>query len=297
MTNLWCHPGLLSSSRRRGSIHFAFALFLAFFFVACGDDGSDFATKPSGESSSIKSSSSVNSSGSEDKGNRCDIETDKNCMKDRRDGQTYRTVTIGDQVWMAENLNYAYIDIPYSYSNRLGRVIYSDSTSWCYDNIPANCAEYGRLYTWAAAMDSVGVWSTNGKDCGLGTICSPTIPVRGICPEGWHLPSNEEWETLFTAVGGMSVAGTKLKSMSGWSKSGNGTDEFGFKALPAGFRYDDKELLTERAWSCTYGALQSTKVLRRMRENLCPEFPGPMLTIMHIEMTKEKRTPRSPSVA
>lgn len=246
----------LLSSCRRTALKSFIAFSLALVFAACGDDGSDFATKPSGESSSIKSSSSVNSSGSEDKGNRCDIETDKNCMKDRRDGQTYRTVTIGDQVWMAENLNYAYIDIPYSYSNRLGRVIYSDSTSWCYDNIPANCAEYGRLYTWAAAMDSVGVWSTNGKDCGLGTICSPTIPVRGICPEGWHLPSNEEWETLFTAVGGMSVAGTKLKSMSGWSKSGNGTDEFGFKALPAGFRYDDKELFDGKGvelhlWSST----------------------------------------------
>ena len=232
MTNLWCHPGLLSSSRRRGSIHFAFALFLAFFFVACSDDDSDFATKASGDSSSsVKSSSSAKSSGSEDKKNQCNVETDKNCIKDDRDGQTYRIVKIGDQVWMAENLNYAYTDVPYDFGfNR------SDSTSWCYDNAAKNCSDYGRLYTWAAAMDSVGTWSSSGKGCGYGSTCSPTDPVRGICPEGWHLPSKAEWETLAAAVGGISTACTKLKSTSGWYESGNGTDEFGFTAIPAGSR-------------------------------------------------------------
>ena len=151
-------------------------------------------------------------------------------MTDSRDGQTYKTVTIGTQTWMAQNLNYAYTDVPYKRGDYT-----SDSTSWCYNNDANNCSKYGRLYTWAAAMDSVGTWSTSGKGCGFGTTCSPTYPVRGVCPEGWHLPTEEEFETLFTAVGGQSTAGKVLKSTSGWN-SGNGSDVFAFSALPAGLR-------------------------------------------------------------
>ena len=160
-------------------------------------------------------------------------------MTDERDGQTYKTVKIGTQTWMAENLNYAYTGVPYKYTY-IDSSYTSDSTSWCYDNVPANCTKYGRLYTWAAAMDSVGTWSTNGKGCGYGKRCTPTYPVRGICPEGWHLPDTTEWHTLFTAVGGKSTAGKMLKSTSGWNDSkgedGNGTDAYAFSALPAGYR-------------------------------------------------------------
>ena len=150
---------------------------------------------------------------------------------DERDGQAYKIVKIGDQWWMAENLNYAYTGVPYDYSGNT-----SDSTSWCYGNDPANCTKYGRLYTWAAAMDSVGTWSTNGKGCGDGKTCSPTYPVRGICLTGWHLPSQAEWNTLFQVVGGSSTAGKALNSQSGWYSNGKGTDPFGFSALPAGGR-------------------------------------------------------------
>ena len=180
-------------------------------------------------------------------------------LTDSRDGQTYRTVKICGQVWMAENLNYAYTGVPYRfYEEYFDETYTSDSTSWCYDNDPANCAKYGRLYTWAAAMDSVGTWSTNGKGCGYyGKICSPTYPVRGVCPKGWHLPSYDEWEALFTAVGGSSTAGTKLKFVTGWSDSGNGTDTFGFSALPAGLRYRigdyDYEGDYANFWSSTEG--------------------------------------------
>ena len=156
-----------------------------------------------------------------------------NTLTDLRDGKTYKTVTIGRQIWMAENLNYAYTDVFYKRDNYT-----SDSTSWCYDNDPANCAKYGRLYTWAAAMDSLGKWSKNGKKCGYIASCSPTYPVRGICPKGWHLPSKQEFGTLITAVGDSSTNGTVLKSTDGWSNHGNGTDAFGFSALPAGARSD-----------------------------------------------------------
>ena len=119
-------------------------------------------------------------------------------LTDLRDGQTYKTVTIGDQTWMADNLNY------------------ETENSYCYDDDPSNCSKYGRLYTWAAA--------------------------KTVCPSGWHLPSTTEFKTLFTAVGGKSTASTALKSSSGWNEyegeSGNGTDAFGFSALPAGNRHN-----------------------------------------------------------
>jgi uncharacterized protein (TIGR02145 family) len=142
-------------------------------------------------------------------------------ITDSRDGQSYKTVTIGTQTWMAQNLNY------------------ETANSYCFSDTPSNCTEYGRLYTWAAAMDSAGTWSSNGKGCGYGKTCSPTYPVRGVCPTGWHLPTKAEFETLFTAVGGQSIAGKMLKSTSGWNSSGNGTDDYSFSALPAGYRHDD----------------------------------------------------------
>ena len=192
---------------------------VAFAVVGC-DDSSSASAGSNGEPSVESSSSSVTAD-------------ETGSMTDSRDGKTYRTVKIGDQVWMAENLNYAYYKFEV-----LGKAFTSDSISWCYGNDPANCTKYGRLYTWGAAMDSVGKWSTNGKGCGYTKTCSPTYPVRGVCPDGWHLPTKADFETLFTAVGGKSTEGKVLKSTSGWNSSGNGTDAYSFSALPAGHRYD-----------------------------------------------------------
>lgn len=156
-----------------------------------------------------------------------------NTLMDLRNGQTYRTVKIGNQIWMAENLNLAYVKARYDSDG----VVY-DSISWCNNNRPTNCVRYGRLYTWAAAMDSVGVWSESGKGCGNAFICSPVPPVRGICPNGWHLPSDDEWRILVTTVGGDSIAGKVLKSTSEWpiynGQRTDGTDAYSFTALPAG---------------------------------------------------------------
>ena len=207
---------------------------VAFAIVGCGDDESWSPSARANDEPGVESSSSGVTPQSSDS----ETSVSTGTMTDSRDGQTYRTVKIGTQTWMAENLNYAYTGVPYNYSGYT-----SDSTSWCYENDPANCAKYGRLYTWAAAMDSSGTWSTNGKGCGYGSECSPTGTIRGICPEGWHLPDTTEWNTLFSAVGGISTAGTALKSTSGWNEyegeSGNGTDSFGFSALPAGCRHGD----------------------------------------------------------
>ena len=177
----------------------------------------------------------------------CKTETEDNCeygtLTDDRDGQTYKTVKIGEQWWMAENLNYAYTGVPFKYvlSTDSNLVYYSDSTSWCYDNDAANCAKYGRLYTWAAAMDSAGIIPGNtANGCGYGKYCNlGEGKVRGVCPEGWHLPSIVEWITLRDAAGGGQIAGIMLKSTEGWNnnRNGNGSDNFGFSALPAGYRY------------------------------------------------------------
>lgn len=156
----------------------------------------------------------------------CKTETEDNCeygeLTDDRDGQTYKTVKIGDQWWMAENLNY------------------ETDNSFYYNDSAEYCEKYGRLYTWAAATDSAGVWGENGKGCGYAKHCTTAYPVRGVCPEGWHLPTKNEWNTLSTAVGGQTTPGKVLKSTSGWYTDdvyhGNGTDAFSFSALPAGYR-------------------------------------------------------------
>ena len=169
-------------------------------------------------------------------------------MVDSRDNKTYKTIKVGDQVWMAENLNYA------------------DSTttpsllkhSWCYNNVAENCAVAGRLYTWAAAIDSVVLYDGgNGVDCGYGKTCSLPAKVQGVCPDGWHLPTQAEGKTLFTKVGKMSTAGMILKSRTGWWSNGNGTDAYGFSALPAGSVSGggdfDEVGLSADFWSATEG--------------------------------------------
>ncbi len=123
-----------------------------------------------------------------------------------------KTVTIGKQVWMAENLNVETIE-----------------GSWCYDNKPENCEKYGRLYTWAAAMRLAAGCNEYS--------CEQVYPHQGLCPSGFHIPTNEEWKTLFSTVGGGDVAGKKLKSRLGWWERGNGSDAYGFSALPAGGRH------------------------------------------------------------
>lgn len=162
----------------------------------------------------------------------------KGSFVDSRDNKTYKTVKIGTQTWMAENLNY------------------ETANSYCYNDNATNCTKYGRLYLWSAAMDSVGTWSSNGKGCGYVKTCSPTYPVRGVCPSGWHLPESLEFRMLFAVVGGIDVAGSVLKSNAGWNGSGNGTDVYSFSALPAGLRdYDGIYRSTEGSyaifWSST----------------------------------------------
>ena len=149
-------------------------------------------------------------------------------LVDERDGQVYKTVKIGDQTWMAENLNYAYTK-PISkhyYNYETKEPI--DSASFCYNNQPDSCAKYGRLYAWDLAMDC----ENQKNHCDQ--YHDDNFKSRGICPEKWHIPSVNEWNTLIDYVNNFA---TNLKSTSGWLDGGNGSDVFGFNLLPAGF-YD-----------------------------------------------------------
>ena len=124
---------------------------------------------------------------------------------DPRDGRSYDVVKIGSLTWMAENLNY------------------ETETSACPDGDSRNCKRLGQLYTWAEA--------------------------KTVCPEGWRLPTSADFAQILAQSQTQSAqsldgnpgavsneAGAKLKSRDGWFKKGNGSDEFGFNALPAGYR-------------------------------------------------------------
>ena len=160
---------------------------------------------------------------------------------DERDNHVYKTTTIGDQIWMAENLNYADSNETPSLKGK----------SWCYNDSAEYCDKYGRLYTWAAAIDSVRLAPL---DCGYMKNCGRLGTVQGICPSGWHLPSYEELCVLFSVVERDYEAGLGLKSKTGgWHDSydgedRNGVDAFGFSALPAGF-YDSDDGYSDREFS------------------------------------------------
>jgi uncharacterized protein (TIGR02145 family) len=128
-------------------------------------------------------------------------------------------VKIGSQVWTTENLNVSTFrngdPIPEAKTKeewvRAGE---NKQPAWCYyDNDPKNGAKYGKLYNWYAVNDS-----------------------RGLAPVGYHIPSDDEWTKLHNFLGGDLVAGSKIKSTSGWENNGNGTNSSGFSGLPGGLR-------------------------------------------------------------
>jgi uncharacterized protein (TIGR02145 family) len=159
------------------------------------------------------------------------------------DGNTYPTVKIGTQTWMAENLKTTHFangtEIPLV-ENDLSwdNLSYTDKAYCFYDNSGANGAMFGALYTWPAAM--------NGE---ASNELNPSF-VQGACPCGWHLPSDDEWMELEMFLGmsyeeayGLGWRGTdegdKLKANRGWFEDGNGNNSSGFSALPGGSRMND----------------------------------------------------------
>lgn len=133
-------------------------------------------------------------------------------LTDTRDGRSYRTVQVGTRTWMAQNL------------------AFQVDSSWCSGGKEDICDKYGRLYLWSSAMalpDSCDRKSCAGTESGQ--------PRQGICPTGWYLPTDADWQELVDKVGSTNPA-RLLKSQAGWLNGGNGVDAFGFRVLPGGER-------------------------------------------------------------
>jgi len=135
------------------------------------------------------------------------------------DGNTYAVMAAGGKKWTTKNLNI------------------ETGNSWCYDNKPANCAKYGRLYDWATVMGIGTAYNSNTWGNHDSIMAEDNVIRRHeICPDGGRLPSNRDWEDLIAAAGDSEEAGRKLKAASGWKNNGNGTNSTGFSALPGGYR-------------------------------------------------------------
>ncbi len=179
------------------------------------------------ESGGDSSSSSGGSSGSSSSGSQFNPNIEYISFTDARDSITYKSVTIGTQTWMAENLNYAEGGKCYGEDGQVYDYSVGGYITLTPRRIRENCAKYGRLYDWETVM--------------AGSESSTEIPsgVRGICPLGWHLPSDEEWSILTEFVETDSecsdCAGIKLKSAIGWNGNGNGTNDYGFSAMPGSY--------------------------------------------------------------
>jgi uncharacterized protein (TIGR02145 family) len=139
-------------------------------------------------------------------------------LTDSRDGKKYATVLIGSQCWMKGNMNFGTL-----IQEDLAQINNGIPEKYCYDNLETNCDVYGGLYQWNEVMQYV----TEPKS-------------RGICPEGWHVPANEEWDTLVAFLGGDVAAGGKMKQAGDanfLSPNIGATNKSGFSALPGGYSY------------------------------------------------------------
>lgn len=149
--------------------------------------------------------------------------TDYGTMTDARDGKTYKTVKIGSQVWMAENLSY---DVPVPAD--------SENVSWCYADKEEFCNTMGRYYNAKAIFgedfNNLPECTVNSFECNL--YAEDKIAYQSVCPDGWHLPNKTEWQTLFNEIGGIENSALKLASASGWI-FGEGLNTSGFSAIPA----------------------------------------------------------------
>tara|TARA_B110000091_G_C13596018_1_gene382627 strand:+ start:102 stop:677 length:576 start_codon:yes stop_codon:yes gene_type:complete len=158
------------------------------------------------------------------------------------------TVKIGKQEWSSENLNSDH----FNNGDEIQQVesakdwlkcLKNKTPAWCYfDNNPDNDNTFGKLYNSYAVMD-----------------------VRGIAPEGWHIPTDEEWSELIEFLGGSSTAGKLLKSSSGWLEDGNGPNSNSFGALPGGYRTPAS---AQYKYSGEYGFWWSASQVSKINESV-----------------------------
>ena len=189
-------------------------------------------------------------------GSGCKKSSNNEAFTDPRDGNVYKIITIGDQVWMAENLAYlpSVNMVADGSEDAAGSYYYVygyDGTNVADAKATDNYATYGVLYNWTAAMDGEASSTTNPSG------------IQGVCPAGWHLPSDAEWTELTDYLGGTG-AGGKLKETgtTHWASPNTGaTNETGFTALPGGYRNYDGSFLGIGYygfwWSATEGLASS----------------------------------------
>jgi uncharacterized protein (TIGR02145 family) len=241
-TKIFTPKGGFMKTNKRFLLAAGVSLALAFTFSGCsGDDGGDDSGTTGGVSSGDGGSSSSGGGGSSSSSgggsSSSGGSTGGNVVIC---GPAGEGVKIGEQCWLKKNLDVEHNE--------------GKGESWCYGGTDYStgtgvtitaeegCAKYGRLYDWAAAMNLP-------SECNS-ISCADQIdePHQGICPEGFHIPTNAEWDALYRAVDGddgtyspygSPTAGSKLKSASGWRpyEGISSTDEFGFSALPGGDRY------------------------------------------------------------
>ena len=198
--------------------------------------GESSSSAESSSSEAQSSSSQEASSSSQAEGRKCTYEvTDSpiagagtlTCSE-----KTYKTVTMGTQVWMAENLNFG---DRVSVSVEQFDATNASAEKYCYDNLEENCTTYGGLYQWHSEMafplscDTILDAETYADSC---TVQSPHH--RGICPEGWHVPSRIEWVILQAWVDDDNGGGAGDEGKSLWSTDQGGTDAYKWNALPGG---------------------------------------------------------------
>lgn len=196
-------------------------------FWACSDNESNPAKsevpEPPASSEAIPSSSETVPSSSS-----VVVEEPDSCgsFVDARDGQSYCTVKIGEQTWMAKNLAYA------------------APGSMCRKDDPVNCEKYGRLYTWAQAIGKTDA------ECGVGVNCVlPAGPLQGVCPDGWFLPDSSDWVQLTKFAkanndGESVVESLMAKDQPEWDEYVTPTDRFGFSALASSGFYNPENMRT-----------------------------------------------------
>ena len=181
-------------------------------------------------------------------------------MTDSRDSKTYKTVKIGNKTWMAENLNYA--------GNKIG-------LSFCFNDEDHFCDVYGRLYSRDAAMNDGGC---NKTSCDLGD-----APIQGICPDGWHIPSESEMLNLLSLAGNKALP---LISAESWKRSiEEESNSLGLSLIGAG-DYDSSkhfEHLGEDAFVWVYSDGGQTYLLIRVSDYHAAVFEY-TATQMHISV-------------
>jgi uncharacterized protein (TIGR02145 family) len=162
-----------------------------------------------------------------------------------------KSVVIGTQTWMAENLNVDKFKngdpIPEAKSveewTKAGK---EGKPAWCYyDNDPKNGEKYGKLYNWYAVNDP-----------------------RGLAPAGWHVPSDKEWTVLSDYLGGNEVAGKKMKSTNGWNENGNGDNSSGFSGLPGGYRFESGGFGGNIGYSCYWWSITEDNLISALSRDL-----------------------------